>query len=277
MELASGPAAARRLVGNQEGQKLDLYREFPILEFDPNQEAILEPSKLIKPMDIPEHVVVCFFQDVISRLAQEHGARVIRTFRSEIGTHPVYEVDMEGRRLAVFHPGVGAPLAAGTLEEVIALGARKFIACGGAGVLDREIAVGHVLIPVSAVRDEGTSYHYLPPGREVEASPQAIAALEKVLQAHEVPYNLIKTWTTDAIYRETREKVRRRKAEGCQAVEMEAATFFAVAQFRKVIFGQVLYGGDDVSGGGDWDPRDWTTHSIRDKLFLIAAQACLSL
>jgi uridine phosphorylase len=256
---------------------MDLHREFPILEFDPTQEAILEPSKLIKPMDIPEHVVVCFFQDVISRLVQEHGAKVIKSLKSEYGTHPIYELEFEKRRLGLVHPGVGAPLAAGILEEVIALGARKFIACGGAGVLDREIAVGHVLVPLSAVRDEGTSYHYLPPGREVEASPVAVAALEKVLQTHEVPYNLIKTWTTDAVYRETREKVRRRKAEGCQAVEMEAATFFAVAQFRKVIFGQVLYGGDDVSGGGDWDMRDWTTHSIRDKLFLVAAQACLSL
>ncbi len=251
-------------------------REFPILEFDATQEAILEPSKLIKPIDIPQHVVVCFFQDVISRLVQEHEARVIKSLKSEFGTHPVYELEMEGHRLALVHPGVGAPMAAGILEEVIALGGRKFIACGGAGVLDREIAVGHVLVPVVAIRDEGTSYHYLPPGREVEASTEAVEAIEKTLQAHEVPYSLIKTWTTDGIYRETRDKVKRRKAEGCQAVEMEAAAFFAVAKFRKVIFGQILYGGDDVSGG-DWDHRAWTSHTIRDKLFLVAAQACLSL
>lgn len=255
---------------------MDLQKDFPILEFDPTREAILEPTKLIQAVDTPEHVVPCFFQDVISRLVQEHGAKVIKSLKSELGTMPIYELEMDGKRLAVFHPGIGGPMAAGTLEEVIAIGGRKFVACGGAGVLDREIAVGHVLVPVSAVRDEGTSYHYLPPGREVEPSPEAVTAIEKTLQANGVPYNLVKTWTTDAFYRETREKARLRKAEGCQAVEMEASAFFAVAKFRQVIFGQILYGGDDVSGG-DWDYRNWTTHSVRDKLFLLAAQACLSL
>ncbi len=256
---------------------MDLRKDFPILEFDETREAILEPTKLIRTVDMPEHAVLCFFQDVISRLAQEHGAKVIKTLKSELGPFPVYELELEGRKLAVVHPGVGAPLAAGILEELIAIGGRKFVACGGAGVLDREIAVGHVLVPVAAVRDEGTSYHYLPPGREVEPSPAAVAAIEKTLQAREVPYNLVKTWTTDAFYRETREKVRLRKTEGCQTVEMEASSFFAVAKFRGVTFGQLLYGGDDVSGGGDWDHRNWNTHSVRDKLFLLAAQACLSL
>lgn len=255
---------------------MDLQKPFPILEFDETREAILEPSKLIKPVDMPEHVVPCFFQDVISRLTQEHGARVIMSLKSEYGTNPIFELEMDGKKLAVYHPGVGAPLAAGTLEEVIALGGRKFVACGGAGVLDKQIPVGHLLVPVAAVRDEGTSYHYLPPSREVEPSPEAVAAIEKTLKEREVPYDLIKTWTTDAFYRETKGKVQLRKSEGCQAVEMEAATFFAVAKFRGITFGQILYGGDDVSGG-DWDHRSWTTHSVRDKLFLLAAQACLSL
>ena len=147
--------------------------------------------------------------------------------------------------MAVFHPGVGAPLAAGMLEEIIALGCRDFIACGGAGVLRSEIAVGHVVIPTSAVRDEGTSYHYLPPSREVAPHPAAVAAIESVLRAHGVAYVTGKTWTTDAIFRETPAKVARRRDEGCLTVEMEAAAFFAVAQFRRVRLAQMLYGGDD--------------------------------
>src|SRR5260221_911911 len=139
---------------------------YPILEFDPTPEAIIEPSKIMKPRDVPEHAVACFFQDVITQLSQEHTVTVVKHLRSEIGRHPVYELDLQGRRLAVFHPGVGAPLAAGFLEEMIAIGSRKFIVCGGSGVLRSEIAVGHVLVPTVAVRDEGTSYHYLPPGRE---------------------------------------------------------------------------------------------------------------
>jgi uridine phosphorylase len=66
----------------------------------------------------------------------------------------------------------------------------------------------------------------------------------------------VRTWTTDAPYRETPAQVARRRAEGCRAVEMEAAALFAVAAFRGVRFGQLLYAGDDVSGD-EWRHRDW--------------------
>lgn len=250
-------------------------RDYPILEFDPAPEAIIEPSRVIKPIDAPEHCVICFFQEVIAKVCRD--AKVLVPIKWEDAPHPLYEIEFAGKRLAVLHPGVGAPLAAGLLEETIAFGCRKFIACGGAGVLDKTIAVGHIIIPSSAVRDEGTSYHYLPSGREVNASPAGVAAIEQVLKAKQIEYIVSKTWTTDGAYRETAEKVQRRKAEGCLTVEMEAAAFFAVAQFRRVIFAQMLYGGDDVSGG-EWDSRKWHTRGeIRENLFWLAAEACLAL
>jgi len=248
----------------------------PILEFDASAEAVIEPRRVIRAKDVPEHAVVCFFQDVIAKLDADGRVKVIARHRSEIGTHPLYELEVTGKRLAVFHPGVGAPLAAAMLEEVIARGCRKFIACGGAGVLDGDIAAGHLVVPAVAIRDEGTSYHYLPPGREVSASVEGVTAIESVLRAHHLPYVVAKTWTTDAIYRETPAKVQRRKAEGCVTVEMEAAAFFAVARFRGVLFAQILYGGDDLSGP-EWDARHWTTHTVREELFWIAAEACLKL
>src|SRR5260370_37691141 len=249
-----------------------MHDEYPILEFDTASEAILEPKRLIHPIDIPEHAVVCFFQDVITKLSQQHNATVIKHLKSEIGTHPVFELTLDAKRLAVFHPGVGAPLAAGLLEEVIALGCRKFIACGGAGVLDGSLSLGHIIVPTTALRDEGTSYHYLPASREVTANPEAVAAIQKVLKAHNCEYVLAKTWTTDGLYRETAAKVQRRKAEGGIGVEMKAAAFFAVAQFRGVPFAQLLYGGDDVSSK-ERDSRLLGTHiNVREKPFLLAAQ-----
>src|SRR4051794_3481376 len=226
---------------------------YPILEFDGTRQAVIEPRPAGPPVDVPEHAVACFFQDVLARLVQDHRATVITRMTNELGTHPLYELEVTGRRLAVFHPGIGAPLAAAVLEEVIATGCRKFVACGGAGVLDPTIAVGHLIVPTSAVRDEGTSYHYLPPAREVAAHPTAVAALEAVLQARRRAYLVAKTWTTDAYYRETPARVLRRRAEGCLAVEMEAAAFFAVAQFRGVPLAQLLYGGGGVGGG--WGAR----------------------
>jgi uridine phosphorylase len=183
----------------------------PILEFDGEPEAILEPRKIIPPLPtMPTHGVICFFKDVITHFVQLGLAQEIYTMGSEMDNHPVYVHEVKGKRVALFHPGVGAPLAAGLLEEVIALGCRNFVACGGAGVLNRELALGHLVVPTAAVRDEGTSYHYLPPTREVSASPAAVAAIERTLQQRNVPYTLGKTWTTDAIYRETRARMARR-------------------------------------------------------------------
>lgn len=254
-----------------------MEKEFPILEFDDTVNAIIEPKKIIQKIDIPENVVICFFNDVIERLKNEGKLKLITNLKSEIGLHPIYEIQCDGRKLAVFHPGIGAPLSAGMMEEVIALGGEKFIACGGAGVLDKTIAVGHIIVPISAIRDEGTSYHYLPPSREVQVNPKAVEAIKQVLQKHKCKYLLAKTWTTDAMFRETFNKVNQRKAEGCLTVEMECSAFCAVAEFRGVVFGQILYGGDDVSCE-EWDSRCWTDRTdIREAVFQFAVEACLSL
>jgi uridine phosphorylase len=256
---------------------------YPILEFDASKTAVIEPRSVLKPIDdLPEHCVMCFFQSVIGEACGDGKAQYVGRLASEIGANPVYvltvndEVSGEERRVTVVHPGVGAPLAAAFLEETIAFGCNKFVACGGAGVLNGDLAAGHVVIPTSAIRDEGTSYHYLPPAREVAGSEVGIRAIEATLERHGVPYVAGKTWTTDAIYRETPAKVAARREEGCITVEMEAATFFAVAQFRGVEFAQILYAGDDVSGE-TWDERDWIhgRASTREQLFWLSIEAVL--
>jgi uridine phosphorylase len=250
---------------------------YPILEFDADDEALIEPGQLIRAVDAPAHCVICFFSEVVERVVVQPGVKWLWQERWEDGVHTIYEIEVDGRRLAVLPPGVGAPMAACMLEAAVALGCRFFVACGGAGVLNREIAVGHLVVPAAAIRDEGTSYHYLAPSSEVAASPEAAAAIEATLRRRGVPYITGKTWTTDAPYRETRDKVRMRRDEGCLTVEMEAAALFAVAHFRNVTLGQLLYGGDDVSGE-KWDHRGWTERSdVRENLFWLAADACLAL
>jgi uridine phosphorylase len=249
----------------------------PILEFDPDRSAILNPvaCKLSRPC--PPRAVLCFFQDVLDAELADGKLEVIGSLKSEIGKNHIYHSTLPGEDLLVFHPGVGAPLAAGFLDEIISLGVQKVIACGGCGVLLAEIAAGHAVILTSAVRDEGTSYHYLPPSREVSASPLATAALEQVLREREVPYRLGKSWTTDAYFRETPGRRALRLQDGCSVVEMEASAFFAVAQFRGIEFGQVVYGGDLVVPEG-WDYRGWNQrHAERELLFALAKEACLRL
>lgn len=179
--------------------------------------------------------------------------------------------------MALCNPGVGAPLAAGMLEELIARGCRKFIACGGAGSLTAGAEVGGLVVVTAAVRDEGTSYHYLPPSREIEAPAAGVEALLRVVERNGVPHRAGKSWTTDGIYRETPTRIARRRDEGCLTVEMEASALLAVARFRKVVLGQLLYCGDDVSGS-QWDARDWNRREeLRALVLDLALQAVLEL
>ncbi len=249
--------------------------KLPILEFPGRGRAVIEAERLFatKPR-IPDRVVLCFFLEVLKFHQRKGRLSPLLRLRSEGEPIQVFRSGAGRDALTVCFPGVGAPLAAAVLEELIGLGGRRFVVCGGAGVLDSEIPAGATVLPTAAVRDEGTSYHYLPPGRLSRPHRQAVAAIEAACLARDVEPERGLTWTTDAVYRETRSAVRRRRAEGCLTVEMEAAALFAVARFRKVVLGQVLYAGDDVSGA-DWDHRDWDRlASIRKNLFELASDAC---
>ena len=110
-----------------------------------------------------------------------------------------------------------------------------------------------------------------------KANEVAVETLVNELEKRNMPYLVGKTWTTDGPYRETPNKIAKRREEGCLTVEMEAAGMMAVAEFRGVILGQVLYGGDDLSGE-EWDNRQWQSRSeIREQLFWLCADVCLGL
>ncbi len=239
---------------------------YPLLEHDYRGRAIIEPGRVIKRIrNAPAHCVLTFFEKVIGAV------------RSEMEHRRIHVIRFKGRRIGVFGVMVGSPAAAGCLEALIAKGFRKFIVCGGAGVLDRTIVCGQAVVPTSAVRDEGASFHYVRPGREVRPHPKALKAVCRTLKAHGVPFITGKTWTTDGVYRETPRVIRRRRAEGCLTVEMEAAGLFAVARYRNVPLAQILYGGDDVSGK-EWNSRGWEKRtSVRERLFWLSAEACFAI
>jgi len=249
----------------------------PLLEFDPTTPAVVEPSVAISPIDMPEAFVLCFFREAIDRLVADLGGREITRLACEMGSIPVFEIAAGEKRVGIALGGVGAPLAAGWLEELIAYGARRFVVAGGAGALVPDLALGHVLVPTAAIRDEGTSFHYAPASRTIGPTDDALAAVIATLDRRAIPYRTGLTWTTDAFYRETRAKVEARVAEGAISVEMEGAALFAVARFRRVSLAQMVYAGDDLSGDA-WDPRSWQAHaSGRDLLLRLAVEAALAI
>jgi len=239
---------------------------FPILEFDSDRLAKLRPGSIVKRVPESKACVITFFKEVIRKKLETGELEQIGTSPTETVDIPVYETKYNGCPVGLVVGFVGAAGSAALLEELIASGFEKFVVCGGAGVLKKDIQVGHLILPYAAVRDEGVSYHYIEPSREIECNPAAVKAIEEILRREKIPYIKAKTWTTDAIFRETDAKIAKRVSEGCVTVEMEAAAFFAVSKFRNVLLGQILYGGDDLSGI-EWNKRAWVSREqIRSNL-----------
>lgn len=218
--------------------------EPPILDYDRTGLPKVSPTQLTEPHPaMPLRCVLCFFADAVRALGRR--SRVITRLKLTPGEPPVLALRQGGQRVGLVRPGFGAPMAAISLEELIALGARQFIIVGDAGLL----AEGPpVVIAADALRDEGTSYHYLPAAPTVGAHPAALAALSTTLEGAGVAYQQGTTWTTDAPFRETGPLVRQRAAAGCLTVEMEAAALYAVAKHRGVAAAALLGASDDLSG-----------------------------
>lgn len=232
------------------------------------QRADLSAPALINPTDTTEKIkdfpkicVSTFSDNIIRKFASMEHVEQIAELYTANGAMPVYKIRYKNTEIAFFQSRVGAPACVVGFEEVVAMGAEQFVLFGSCGVLDDEKVKGKIIIPVSAVRDEGTSYHYVAPSPEIEADERCVNVLERVLQDLGYPYVKGKTWTSDGIYRETLPMIRERKEQGCLAVEMECASMLAVSQYRRVPFIQFLYGADNL-GDGTWEIRDLMQHGL---------------
>lgn len=129
-------------------------------------------------------------------------------------------------------------------------------------------------LPVSAVRDEGTCYHYIAPSPEIEADSHSVQILGSVLSSCGYPYVKGKTWTSDSIYREVLPLIQERRQEGCLVVEMEYASMLAVAEYRHISFIQFLYGADNLSSD-TWEIRDLNLYGLNNaEKYMVLAFKC---
>jgi uridine phosphorylase len=252
--------------------------DLPLHEDDLAEPGVLEAHMLHRRgADVAPVAVLCFFNELLEQLARDGLLEIKYELRSEIGRNPVYEFVTDEGPVSVMHPGVGAPLAAGYVEELASLGVTTMVACGGAGALVNDLDLGHVMVVASALRDEGTSFHYAAASRIIDADPLGVRVLGEVLDEHGIEHFVGRTWTTDAFFRETRSRVNRRIDEHCSVVDMESSAFIAVAKYRHLRFAQLLYAGDSLAGDA-WDSRSWShALSVREELFRVSAVAALRL
>ncbi len=191
-------------------------------------------------------------------------------------TIPIFCFKYKGERLGFYHSLLGGSASGALLEEIIAKGGKQILFFGSCGSLDKTISSGNLIVPTHAYRDEGTSYHYLPPGDYLTIPTSA--RLAEIFTSMGVPFRQTRVWTTDSFYRETRKNREMRKREGCSAVDMECASVMAVGLFRKIPVYQFLYTADCLDGSR-WDPRilgKWPDE-LRQAVLRIALETAIRL
>lgn len=220
--------------------------------------GIVEPSAMLEHrrrggrigrFQSPEAFVICLQRGLPERLRWQVGIRKLGNLMGDL-----FAVRSTGGRVGVLtNFGLGAPIVAAQAEELIALGAKRLVSIALAGGIQSDLGAGALVVATGAIRDEGTSHHYLPPGRVIDSDPELADTLATALRARGAIVHTGRTWSTDAPYRETREEVEAYASEGALVVDMELAALLAVAQVRGVKAAGVLVAGDSLAGG-TWTP-----------------------
>lgn len=232
-----------------------LKNEIPILEFDPEQTAVIDPTHERLGLKLPKKCVFAFLGEYIDEYAGRTDTRQISDFVSETKRFPIYITRFKGEEIVLGQAPVGAAPAAQILDWLIGYGVREIVSAGSCGCLEA-FPESTFLVPNKALRDEGTSYHYAPPSRFIAVSERAKRAIEEAILEHGMKYQEVVTWSTDGFYRETKEKVEYRRKEGCSVVEMECSALAACAAFRGAAWGMILYTADSLADVNRYDERN---------------------
>ena len=208
----------------------------------------------------PEGVIFCYSSRLLNLILESE-----KTEKVDFGDFYL----LKGKRIGVMKLGIGAPVAAAAMEELIALGVKRFLSIGEAGSLQPNLKVGSIVLCDRAIRDEGVSHHYLKHSKYVDSPQNILKEVEAVIQSKGIAYTKGTTWTIDAPYRETGAEVEQYQKEGVLTVEMEAAALFAVAQYRSVD-AAALFTVSDHLGEFEWEPKFHLTTEHFGTLFEIA-------
>lgn len=226
--------------------------------FDINSEAIITPSSFFgEKNNICDIAIATFSREIYLSALASFPNEQIGEIRAANRSKPIHLLDVNGQKICFYLSEIGSTLAGTDIIEISwKTGAQKFIYYGSAGSLDKEKTTGKYVIPTEAYRDEGMSYHYAKPSDYIKIKNADV--MEEMFCELKLPYIKSRVWTTDAMYRETRNLVQKRKEEGCVAVEMELAGIQAVCDFHNIELYDFLVTGDVV------DQSDYTPDGLHE-------------
>ena len=250
-----------------------------MIVFDPAKTALFEPSRLDFGDANPAIAVFVFDDDHYERLLTRSDLKVVKTPRGfdngqRILTYKNHEILISNGNTG------GAPACAMELEMLIASGVHSVVAFGTSGALDKSLGSAEIIVPSAAIRDEGTSYHYLEGTDGIDEISQNLVNLQILKQEltnHSLPFQEGKVWTTDAIYRETKMKTNLMKSHGCVVVDMECSALLAVAQFRNINFVQFLLTYDNLDKLDQPTDVELYLNNYNDKVLDVALETAIKM
>ena len=221
-----------------------------IHDFDPKTPSMIDMEAFYGPQKhLVDKCLVLFSKEIHDGLLGRYDCTVIGHIGACNGNTPIYSFSLDGEPMAFYLSAIGSALASGFCYEVHwQTGARSFVMFGSCGSLDGAATRGRYIVPSSAYRGEGASYYYAPPADYIAIrNADRVAAVFDELRA---PYVQGRVWTTDSMLRETVGLVKRRKEEGCIAVEMELAGVQALCDFYSLELYNFLEAGDVLAESG---------------------------
>ncbi len=218
--------------------------ELPLLQHDVQAPSVFTPEALVAAVrverqradhPVPAVCVLDFDGDLTDALVATGRAVACPSWACFHTT--LYQVTVDGHACGLLPRTIGGPYAVLVCEQLAVSGAAVVLGLTSAGRIAPGLPVPSVVVASAALRDEGTSYHYLPPSAQVGSDAVVAAALEEAIREACLPVRQGLVWTTDAPYRETAAGVERSRAQGALAVEMQAASLFACGAARSIQVG----------------------------------------
>ncbi|AZZ67486.1 nucleoside phosphorylase [Lactobacillus johnsonii] len=228
-----------------------------ILQIDKDPKAVIEPDYEKQPFKFHSKLLFAFVpKEDIDNFLEQVPHKVLGSYDTISFQPDIYEIERNGEYFTLCQAPLGGPASVQLLDWLISYGVKQVLTVGNAGALT-DLPENEMLLVKRAIRDEGTSFHYMEPGQFIDLNQNFLKQVEDVLATLNLKYDEITTWTTDGFFRETPKKVAHFRQLGAATVEMECASLAACAQFRKVDFAQILFTADTLADIDNYDERDW--------------------
>lgn len=234
--------------------------KIPILNHNYKSPAVILPLEFVKyqlgfkklKKDFPEICILTSQKNIVKYFCKVFKAKLYSNWGSNRSELYVFKIGKQ--QVGIVNLGLGSSQAVNIMEILVARGVKDFLSIGSVGSIGKELKIGDFLLVDKALRDEGTSYHYLKPSQFAYPSKEIYNSFKSYLDDNKFVYATGPVWTTDAFFRETKASVLAYQKQGILGVDMKTSALFALAKYYKVQICALFYISDSLANL-KWEPH----------------------